>query len=731
MRLSPWRLIHLWLAIVSGVFLLIASVTGLILSFEPLYEQSYGFCADADELAISELIKNVSDNYEDISSIRKDHNGYYQISILGGLGEETFYFDPVTGDRLGDLIKTPELFDFARTLHRSLFFKELGRFIVGVTSLVLVIIAIAGFFLVVRKQGGIKLFFRKVVKETFEQDYHTHLGKVFIWPVLIVSITGTVLFFKRFDVISTQLENHDYNFDSSTNKDEISFSVFETTQLKEFKELIFPFSDFEDDHYELKLTDRELLINQKTSEVLSMVDYSQGKLLADFSFRWHTGEGQSWWAIMLGFTSMSLIFFIYSGFSIYFKRKPSKSGWNNPYPLENCEIVIAVGSELGATAEKAEALHRSFLQNERDSFITSMNEFEYVPSMKFLILLTSTYGKGDAPANANRFIKKFNDAKELHTSFLYSVVGFGSRAYPDFCQYAIDLDNHLDKHESASQLLPLFQIDDKEQKVFDEWAEALSLQLDTRLEVEIEAGKARQHKLKVSKKEFSRNPLDHTFLLEFSAKKSQLKHLESGDLLAITPEDGVPRYYSMSVGEGKKSILLSVKKHEKGNVSNYLSNLEVREDTRVSFKKNPHFHFPDNASRVLLIANGTGIAPFLGMLESNHKKTPTTLYWGGQNEVSYHLYESRLDGLMQSGRLNQIQLAFSRVDREAKYVQELIDENEEIIKALFQDQGVVMICGSLKMLEGVEAALTKVTGKHLDKPIAHYKELGMVKSDCY
>jgi len=732
MRVSVWRLIHLWLAIISGVFVLLASITGAILAFEPVYELSHDYNVEDKRLTVSELIFNVSQVYEEVSSITKDHNGHYQISVFNENGEETFYINPANGERLGELIKTPEIFDFARTVHRSLFLKETGRFIVGLTCLLLVLIASAGVVLVVRKQGGLRLFYKKTISESFNQDYHTRLGKVFIWPILIVALTGTVLFFVRFDLVSAEVGNHNYSDERMGENASIGPSVFESTQLRDFKALVFPFTDFDDDYFELKLNDAEFLVNQKTGQVVSEVNYSNSKLLADFSFQWHTGEGQYWWSILLGVTSLSLVFFTYSGFAISLQRMKVKRGkWHNPFPQSACELVIAIGSEMGATADKAGALHRALLSAGRKSFITTLNEFKYEDSMKYLIAMSSTYGKGDAPANANRFIKSFGASMDQSDSFEYAVAGFGSRSYPDFCQYAIDLDGLLAKYAKANSMLKVATLEDHDKKAFGQWVNEIGEKLKTQLEVDWVEEEPSELEVIVKEKAFSPNPADRTFLLELSAKKSELNKLKSGDLLAITPEDGKKRYYSMAVNHRTSLISLSIKKHENGEVSNYLANTTIDETIKASFKQNPAFHFPDRASHVLLIANGTGIGPFLGMIAENTSKTPTTLFWGGQNQASFGLYQSRLKTFQEEGKLQDLKVAYSREGDGSKYVQDLVANNQEFITNLMEQDGSIMICGSLNMQKGVEKVLSEILEKRGRHSLDHYKERGIMKADCY
>ena len=53
------------------------------------------------------------------------------------------YIDPLTGESLGKVAPRSSIYQFATTLHRSLFLKGLGRFFVGLVSLLLCLIAIS------------------------------------------------------------------------------------------------------------------------------------------------------------------------------------------------------------------------------------------------------------------------------------------------------------------------------------------------------------------------------------------------------------------------------------------------------------------------------------------------------------------------------------------------------------------------------------------------------------
>ena len=64
-----------------------------------------------------------------------DENDFVTASVITKEGKSaTFYVNPFTGEKLGEPEKKHPVFQFATSLHRSLFLKSTGRFIVGPPS---------------------------------------------------------------------------------------------------------------------------------------------------------------------------------------------------------------------------------------------------------------------------------------------------------------------------------------------------------------------------------------------------------------------------------------------------------------------------------------------------------------------------------------------------------------------------------------------------------------------
>ncbi len=450
------------------------------------------------------------------------------------------------------------------------------------------------------------------------------------------------------------------------------------------------------------------------------------KVAEKFSFDLHTGQSNMIWAIILAIASTNILLFIYSGFAIAIKRTKTKV--KNKFKAKDCEFILLVGSENGTTFGFANQIHIQLQANGKRSYLSDMNNFCDFPNAKQMVIFTSTYGLGEAPANASKF-EKLIDQFVQNRKIKYSVVGFGSKSYPDFCEYAKKVDVLLSKQSWAEKSLDLYTVNDKSADEFTkwvaDWSDLNTLALATAPSLYSQKlPKLKKLKL-VDRAEITSDGIT-TFRLTLKAPISKFK---SGDLLAIYPKnDSQERFYS--IGKVNNSIQLIVRLHADGIGSKFLYTLKKGEPLNARIIRNPNFHFPKKASQVVLISNGTGIAPFLGMLDGNKRRFETHLYCGFRtdNELVKRFSEIAKSHIT-DGRLHSFHLALSR-EKSPRYVMDLIDRDKKALLKLLENKGVIMICGSLKMQKDVEMMLGYVCENNLEKFEA-YKANGQILTDCY
>lgn len=734
MTLSIWRYSHLILAVSSSLFLLVASITGVILSVEPINTKLQPYrISSAAGLSLAETLTNINAKYDDVIRVSQDKNGFVSATVIIDNKNESFYIDPTTGDKIGDIIEKASIYQFATNLHRSLFLKTPGRLFIGLASLLLFFIAISGIVLIAKRQGGIHRFFSSVVRENYAQYQHVVYSRIVLVPIVILALSGVYLSLLRFQLIPETLVTHEIDFDNLNEEpllDYANFDLLKNTSLSELRELEYPFSEFVEDYYLVRLNDKEILLNQYTGESISEKKYPMVTLASEWATVLHTGQGTILWSIVLGLGSLAVPFLMFTGFVVYFKRPKTKI--KNTISKDKAKFVILVGSEGGTTLQYAELFHNELLTLGKKSYLAMMDDYTTFKGMEQLVVITATYGQGEVPSSAMKFeaLLKQHIQKQ---PFQFSVVGFGSTSYPHFCQFAYETLALLNDTANGRPLIDqVYTVNNRSFEAYNNWATAwgsliganIRLTKPTKL-----TEKAHHSPFVVLGKTEAHDMIDDTFLL--TLKNTNGAQANSGDLISIVPESGAQeRLYSL--GKVDDNVYtISVKRHAEGLCSNYLLQLNKGTTFSASVVENKNFHFPKKVKQTILIATGTGIGPFLGMIKNNSRKSKIHLYWGGRTEDSLKLYKPFIDNALESGGLTTFIPAYSRTQTEKKYVQHLIKQDGEQIAKILRKKGCVMICGSIAMQKEVLNELQFICNRYLEKDLSFYQNRKQIKMDCY
>lgn len=729
---SVFRISHLILAAISSIFLLIASVTGVILAIDIVAEKAiYPYkVQDFKDITLAQSLSGLRKVYPEITGISIDKNQFVTLEGLDQDGNDVkAIIDPNNGDILGKPFQKSEFINQVTTLHRSLFFHDVGRFVVGIVSSLFFLITVSGIILIIKRQKNIRHFFSKINKDYLPQYFHVFFGRLLLIPILLISLTGTYLFMKRFKLIPEEKEvKITHWIQSSEEKKNITdFPIFTNTLLSNIEKIEFPFDpDDPEDVFVLKLKDRELEINQFSGEITKEVRYPYSVLLANLSLDLHTGRTNIWLALILGITSFIIIVFIYTGFTMTFRRTSAKI--RNKYKVNEAEYILLVGSESGTTLTFANKIQKQLIASGKKVFIAYLNEYQVFPKAKYLVVFTSTYGLGDAPANAEKFETLLNKYPQKNT-IGFSVVGFGSNAYKDFCGFAKRVDMLLDSQSQLVRFTEIFMINDRSADGFSKWAKSWGEKAGIPLMTS-----PAYYSLKIAGlkniKVISKTKIDEQNTTFTIGLKPFGEKFNSGDILAVYPAgDNSERLYS--IGKKGKNIQLFVKLHPQGLGSQYLYNLTIDTTIKARIIRNQEFHFPYNASEVAMIANGTGIAPFLGMMREKHPGTKKYLYCGFRysSEITRNLEKAASENIREK-KLDSFKISFSKEENK-KYVMDLMREDEIRILNLLKSDGVIMICGALAMQRDVELLLSEICDKNNLHPLDYYKENKRILADCY
>ncbi len=729
MTISIWRYSHLTLAISSALFIIIASVTGIILAFEPISDKLNSFdLVPTNQISITETIAVLHQKYDEVITIEVDENDFVSANVILEDGKSaTFYINPKTGEKIGDIIEKKPIYEFATNLHRSLFLKSTGRILIGFVSFLLLLVSVTGIVLIAKRQGGISKFFSKIVKEDFNQYYHIIIGRYTLIPIIIITVTGVYLSLEKFSLLPKDTSVH-INIEQKKDTLISNFDFFKTTRLEEVKKIEFPFSTDEEDYYYVKLTNKEVAVHQKTGQIISLKKQPFVSFGSYYSLLLHTGKGSILWSIVLLLACFAILFFIFSGFAMTLQRRKKTTIIKNKFHKDEADYIILVGSETGSTFNFATAFYKALIAAGKTVFLSELNQYTSYKKATNLIIFTATYGEGEAPINAKKFISKIENTSQNNT-LNFSLVGFGSIEYTQYCQFAILVHANLQLHNKFTPILPVFKINNQSFSDFNQWVKEWNDFYKTTLNITSESllinNKKEQEFTVINKTDIN---IDDTFLIQLKPNKKT--SFESGDLLSITPKNET-RSRLYSIAKIENTILLSIKKHEFGLCSTYFNSLNEADKIVASVQKNATFHLPKKTKEVILIANGTGIAPFLGIINRKKSNTKVHLFWGGRTKESFKIYKKNINTALENKKLTSFYAGYSQEGKEKIYVQDILEQQATLIANTLENGNTIMICGSIAMQKGVTKVLEEISKKHLQSSLNKFEENNQIKTDCY
>ncbi|GFE55773.1 NADPH-ferrihemo reductase [Babesia ovis] len=141
----------------------------------------------------------------------------------------------------------------------------------------------------------------------------------------------------------------------------------------------------------------------------------------------------------------------------------------------------------------------------------------------------------------------------------------------------------------------------------------------------------------------------------------------------------------------------------KGACTHHLSSLKTGDVIKLYKRPSAFSLIPDLATKPLvMIANGSGIAPFRAMWQDGNTEVQRMLFLGFRDE-EHILYKDEIEQLKTMPNYS-VHIAFSRVGKRI-YVQHLLRNHVDEIGDILQWKGVICVCGSKPMGAQVKAIL--------------------------
>ncbi|MCH5600421.1 flavodoxin domain-containing protein [Niabella ginsengisoli] len=191
-----------------------------------------------------------------------------------------------------------------------------------------------------------------------------------------------------------------------------------------------------------------------------------------------------------------------------------------------------------------------------------------------------------------------------------------------------------------------------------------------------------------------------------------------------------PRLYSVSSAPGShgvNEIHITVSKDEfyvedekrTGVSSEYFSTKPVGTEFEFFIQKQKHFRLPTEDKDVIMIGPGTGIAPFRSFIAERDAQAASGrnwLFFGEQHFVTDFLYQTELQDYLQTGALANLDVAFSRDQKEKVYVQHRMKEKGAELYEWLQNGAYMYISGKREPTsKDVEKMLVDIFKEHGNK----------------
>ncbi|MET4024842.1 sulfite reductase (NADPH) flavoprotein alpha-component [Marinobacter sp. MBR-99] len=737
------RTFHSLTGLLAGLFLIVLSVTGAVLALAPAMDRVSAIIPATGEVSVAELADRVVAHYPQTEQIVRASSGnvivYY--SRDGRAGADLI--DPLTGEGIAPY-QPSAFFGWIKDLHRAFMLGDPGRALAGTLAVFMLFLCISGVFLLARSTGGWKHLFMPI-SGSGSKPIHAELARFTVLGLLLSALTGTYMSAQRFGLMPEALDTGP-RFPAEVSGGHPapvgSLDALGRVDLGELRELVFPYPDDPQDVYSLTTDGGSGFVDQATGELLQYQSRSDCSALQHWIIRLHTGEGLWWLGLVLGAAALTVPVLSVTGATIWWQRR-RRSGRlpENAEPAQ-ADTIILVGSEGNATWGFARELHSSLNKAGFRVHCSEMNTLaEKYPQASRLFVLTSTYGDGDAPASARRFMAKlvdFRAAKHLR----YAVLGFGDRQFPNFCQFALAVDAAL-AGKGMSRLHAIELIDRCSASQFSEWGNRVGELIGTPLFLDYRALQPATVKLELVERAdygiavqaptsiFRFRPTEQGgWLPIFPGRLKKLPPFEAGDLIGVMPPNGqAPRFYSLASSASNGIVEICVRKQAGGLCSGYLHDLKPGDCIHGFIRPNPGFRPAAGSRPVILIGAGAGIGPLTGFIRNNTSCNPMYLYWGGRDSRSDFLYQPELQRYLEDRRLSGLNTAFSRADERA-YVQDTLRQDELAVRQMVNTGAQILVCGGRDMAAAVRHVIEDIL-KPLHIDVETLRGQGRYLEDVY
>lgn len=445
---------------------------------------------------------------------------------------------------------------------------------------------------------------------------------------------------------------------------------------------------------------------------------------------------------------------------------------NTPKP--GGKILVAFASQTGA-AERIAWLSANALAQAGFVRVAALGGLTAADLAEAgtLLVVTSTYGAGEAPDKARGFVRKQMASVPSLKGLNFAVLALGDRKYDaTFCGFGKSLDRWLGEAR-ARRLFDIVCVDgDDDETAMTKWCEQLTklgaktsaqalmpgapkdwtlverrllnagspggeawqVVLDPKEPARWTAGDIAEVWPRNRQADVDAFIARHNFNGELSFRwqghwtffKDIIAHSRlpndhevegvSLDWLVQRLEAFPPREYSIASLPGRMELLVRKAVKDDGTVglgSGWLTqHAQVGGIVKLRLRPNPNFHPPGDAP-MILIGAGTGMAGLRAhLLDRQARGVGEAWLLFGERSAAHDLYYADDVKTWQAdGTLAKTDLVFSRDASPKRYVQHLVTAQAGEIAQWVSRGASILVCGGLDMAAGVQDALAAILGE--------------------
>jgi len=733
------RALHRWPGLLALILVAILAISGAALSVFPAAERLSVPQADAG-LTVADLAARIQAAHPGVEQIRRAPSGRITAFWFDNGTPGAAVIDPATGRGIASADPDP-LERWLTNLHRSLFLGDAGRIAMAVGAAAMLVLSLSGAVLILRRMGGWRRWFAPL-RGPLPSRIHAGIARVAVIGLALSSVTALWMTASTFDLLPDGAAPLAFTAEASgrTGAALATMAPLAATPAAELRELSFPYPGDATDTFTLK-TDRGTgYVDQGTGELLAWTDLTGWERVSETVYRLHTGQGAAALGLVLGVMALGVPAMAATGLALFIAGRRARPHIRGNHPSKRAGTILLVGSEGGSTWGFAATLHRALAAAGQRVHVAPLSVFDPAryPQAKRFIILAATWGEGQAPATARRFMDRLAALKSAPDAPL-AVLGFGDRSFPSFCGFADEVAR-LAAAKGWVQFIPFDTVDRQSPQDFARWGRALGAVLGIDLALEhLPVPPPAERLTLISRRDYGTDVQAPTAILRFCLPAIPFLHrltgrgfarFQAGDLLGILPEGSdLPRLYSLASGRRDGFVEIVVRKHPGGLCSGQLLALEPGQGIRAFVRRNPAFHPEGGKAPLILIGAGTGIGPLAGFIQANRSKRPVHLFFGMRHPDSDFLYREDLAGWQADNRLARLTTAISR-GAKPRYVQGALRAESAELTRLIREGARIMVCGGRDMAAGVAEALTDILAPVGLTPFA-LKAEGRYAEDIY